>query len=267
VTRNNIANNGRAGVWIAAEHLQRTIQEATENRILANRTHDNRSFGISLDTGANRNEVSDNEVTSNGSANADAGILINCGPRDNVIQRNKLSANQKTGIMVIAGSFANRFLDNDVAGSATGIGVYAANANEFASNRVTGSASYGIRLDNLDPLSGDGAKLPGFPGGSHPVSAQNLLHHNNLSSNRINAFDRSGKAWEPPGAAAMPPQVLEDMRKALSPNLWDNGHNGNHYDDFDEVREGFVDQNSDGIGEAPHKISGGVAIDHFPLSK
>ena len=116
-------------------------------------------------------------------------------------------------------------------------------------------------------MSGGSANLPGFPGGCHPVSAQNVLHHNNLTANRVNAFDRSGIAWVPPGAAAMPPQVLEAMRKALSPNLWDDGHNGNHYDDFDETREGFVDKNSDGIGEAAHAIPGGVAVDHFPLVK
>lgn len=267
VTHNNIASNGRAGVWIQAEHLRSTIQESTENRILANRTHDNRSFGIALHTGANRNEVSDNEVTSNGSTNVDSGILINCGPTGNVVQRNKLSANQKTGIMVIVGSFANRLLDNDMTGSATGIGVYASNGNQFVSNRVSGSASYGIHLDNLDPMSGGGANLPGFPGGTHPVSAQNLLHHNNLTSNRVNAFDRSGKAWEPPGAGALSPEIRESMRKALSPNLWDDGHNGNHYDDFDEAREGFVDKNNDSIGEAPRAIPGGVAVDHFPLVK
>jgi parallel beta-helix repeat protein len=265
VTRNTIANNGRAGVWIQAEHLAQTIQEATENRILANRAHDNHTFGISLHTGANRNEVNDNEVTSNGSSNADAGILINCGPTGNTVQRNKLSANQKHGILVIVGSFANRFLDNDVVGSSTGIGVYAANANEFVSNRVSGSGNFGVHLNNMEPLSGGGAKLPGFPGGTQPVSAQNILHHNNLTTNRVNAFDRSGKTWEPPGAATMSPQILQSMRQALSPNRWDNGAEGNHYDDFDEAREGFVDRNNDGLGENPHPIPGGVAVDHFPL--
>ena len=267
VTRNTFADNGRAGVWIEARHLANSVVEATENRILANKAHGNVSFGIALNTGANRNEVADNEVASNGHVAAEAGILINCGPNGNLVQRNALANNLKHGILLITGSFSNRILANEISGSSTGIGVYASNANEFAENRVSGSTEFGIHLDDDDPMMGSAAKLPGFAGGMSPVSSQNLLHHNDLSANRVNAFDRSGKPWKIPGAAALSAEVLAAMREALGPNKWDDGSEGNHYDDFDEAREGFADRNGDGIGEVTHPIPGGVAVDHFPLAE
>ena len=267
VTNNVVAKNGRAGIWLEGDHEKQSLVEATENRIIGNQAHNNVSFGIALNTGANRNEVSDNVVTANGSAIPEAGILVNCGPNKNLVQRNKLSANQKHGILVIVGSSANRFLFNEVTDSTTGIGVYDGSANEFASNRVSGGAAFGIHLDDLGPLIGNSAKLPGFPSGPYPASSLNVLYDNDLSDNRINAFDRSGKAWEPPGAAALSAEIRANLQKALGPNQWDNGTEGNHYDDFDEAAEGFIDKNADGIGEAAHPIPGGIAVDHFPLAR
>jgi parallel beta-helix repeat protein len=267
ITNNVVAKNGRAGIWLEGYHGKDALIEATENRITGNQVHDNVSFGIALNTGANRNEVSDNVVTANGSAAPEAGILINCGPNKNLVQRNKLSANQKHGILVISGSAANRFLFNEVTGSATGIGVYDGSANEFASNRVSDSAAFGIHLDDLEPLTGNSVKLPGFPSGAYPASSLNVLYDNDLFANRVNAFDRSGKPWEPAGVAALSAEMRANIQKALGPNQWDNGTEGNHYDDFDEPSEGFIDNNGDGIGDVAHPIPGGVAVDHFPLAR
>ena len=266
VTHNILTGNGRAGVWLEAAHQAKTIQEAAENRILDNDARDNRNFGVALNSGAVRNEVSGNTVEDNGGKISDAGILINCGPNGNLVENNTLSGNQKHGILIISGSFANRIQSNSVTSSAIGIGVYDANANEIAENVVTGNADYGIRLDDMSPLMGPAANAPGIAG-AFPVSADNVLHHNDLVANRINAFDRSGKAWTPPGAKTMSPAQLQNMAGVLAPNRWDNGEEGNHYDDFDEEREGFIDRNGDGIGDGPHVIPGGSAVDHFPLAE
>ncbi len=265
LTHNILTGNGRAGLWLAAAHEAKTVQEAAENRILDNDAHDNRNFGIALNTGAVRNEVSGNTVEDNGRKISDAGILINCGPNGNLVESNTLSGNQKHGILIMSGSFANRILSNSVTGSAVGIGIYDANANEIAKNVVTGSADYGIELDDMSPLMGAVANAPGIAG-AFPVSADNLLHHNDLAENRINAFDRSGKPWTPPGTKNMPPTLPQNMAATLAPNRWDDGKEGNHYDDFDEEREGFIDRNADGIGDKAHAIPGGSAVDNFPLA-
>ena len=266
VTHNLLTGNSRAGVWLAAGRQGKTVLEAAENRILDNDVHDNRNYGIALNTGAVRNTVSGNTVDDNGRKISDAGILINCGPNGNLVENNTLSGDQKHGILIISGSFANRILSNAVTGSAIGIGVYDANANEIAENAVTGSADYGIRLDDMSPLMGAAANTPAIAG-AFPVSADNVLHHNDLADNRINAFDRSGKPWTPPGAKNMPPALLKNMAGMLAPNRWDDGKEGNHYDDFDEEPEGFVDRNSDGIGDKAHPIPGGSGVDNFPLAE
>ncbi len=131
---------------------------------------------------------------------------------------------------------------------------------------MTHSTDYGIRLDDMSPIMGKAADNPAVAG-AFPVSAQNVLYHNDLADNRINAFDRSGKPWTPPGAATMPTALVENMAKMLAPNGWDNGKEGNHYDDFDALQEGFVDQNGDGIGDEAHAIPGGNAVDNFPLAQ
>ena len=63
--------------------------------------------------------------------------------------------------------------------------------------------------------------------------------------------------------------MLKTMRAQLEPasNRWDDGTYGNRYDDFDEVAEGFVDRDQDGIGERAHPIPGGTSTDHHPTSE
>jgi parallel beta-helix repeat protein len=263
VSKNELTANNRAGLRVEAEHVGGAVQEAAENVVMENTASGNRNFGIAFNSGAVRNQVTGNTVEKNGRTVADAGILVNCGPNGNLIENNVVTGNQKHGILVMSGSFANRILSNRVSGSATGIGVYDANANEFAGNEVSESADYGIRLDDMAPL------MPGAgdASGMFPVSAQNVLHHNDLTSNRVNAFDRSGKPWTPPGAVAMPAALLESVGQMLAPNRWDDGKEGNHYDDFDEEREGFLDRNGDSIGDAAHAIPGGTAVDNFPLAE
>jgi parallel beta-helix repeat protein len=64
----------------------------------------------------------------------------------------------------------------------------------------------------------------------------NLLYHNNLIENEIdNAYD-------------------------ISANIWDNGKEGNYWDDY--IGE---DNNGDGIGDTPYIISGNTTKDNFPI--
>ena len=43
-------------------------------------------------------------------------------------------------------------------------------------------------------------------------------------------------------------------------NQWDNGHEGNYFDDYTGS-----DANNDGIGDTPYYIPGGSDVDHYPL--
>ena len=66
---------------------------------------------------------------------------------------------------------------------------------------------------------------------------------------------------------AMRAQMLKAYLTNLTPgtNQWDDGTLGNHHDDFDARKEGFVDGDSNGIPEGGKPIPGGPAVDHPPL--
>jgi parallel beta-helix repeat protein len=69
-------------------------------------------------------------------------------------------------------------------------------------------------------------------------SDNNLIFYNNLIENNIdNGYDISG-------------------------NIWDNGAEGNYWDDYTGE-----DNNGDGIGDTPYQVPGNVSQDNYPLMK
>jgi parallel beta-helix repeat protein len=50
-------------------------------------------------------------------------------------------------------------------------------------------------------------------------------------------------------------------------NVWDDGHEGNYWSDFDEPREGAYDQNKDNVIDSPYIHIGENNQDTYPLSK
>lgn len=219
---------------------------------------------------ARRVTIADNKVTENGGAPLPKvmppvalsvsspnvrgfGIAINCDAYDNIVSANEVTRNVNDGILIDT-SYANRIARNAVSGSEIGIQFYGAYGNTVEANKVRDNSGYGIRLER-------GAA-------SSPPSTANLLFGNDLAGNGVNAFDTSGGDRTAPRnlPAADPkekPPLPADLTAA---NRWDNGVIGNHYSDFDSSAQGFTDDNGDGIGERPHPIPGGRAVDHRPLT-
>lgn len=48
-------------------------------------------------------------------------------------------------------------------------------------------------------------------------------------------------------------------------NLWDDGTVGNRYGDFDDLEEGCIDEDGDGLCDSGREIPGGSSRDRFPL--
>lgn len=181
------------------------------------------------------------------------GIGLNCLGYDNTITDNQVQSNDNIGIFVDT-SVNNRIASNEVAENPYGILVLGAWGNKLIENRVSGGSVTGIRLER---------------GAVHnlPVTG-NLIAGNNIQNNALNAWDSSGKDVARPknspwNAGNTPPGFPADLSAADS---WDDGSRGNYYDDFDEATEGFVDANRNGIGDNPHPIPGGAAIDRYPLA-
>jgi nitrous oxidase accessory protein NosD len=201
-----------------------------------------------------------------------SGIMLYCWPEETLIEANMVHDNLAIGIgleiaarNVVRGNLAER--------NRVGVDLAAAEDNEIAANTVAANSEFGIRLG---ASSGLGQRPDG-----------NLVHLNSMTGNGVNAFDDSGRMLSVDEIAEemahMPwpeemrqvyqdPLVLRQMAQAMlaqqqtGANRWDDGRYGNHYDDFDEAAEGFVDRDGDGIGEVGRPVAGGSAVDGFPVT-
>jgi parallel beta-helix repeat protein len=181
------------------------------------------------------------------------GIGLNCDSYENTVADNTASDNDNMGILLDS-SHLNVIARNKVAGNGIGIQVFGSHGNEIEANSVTANTEFGIRLER------------GYV--NNPPAVANLIFHNDLDANGVNAFDTSGKDTNrPPALVSATKDVPVYPDDLTTPNRWDNGAQGNHFADFDEAAEGFTDTNSDGIGETPHPIPGGKAVDRFPLAQ
>lgn len=241
----------------------RTLKNVEKNVVRGNALTGNGFAGLILSQASFENDVMENTATENGGTipaelkpwSRGAGIYLSCGPMRNLIADNDVRSNDNSGITVDPG-MDNIFRHNKVIdNSAYGIAVSASTGNRFEANTVSGHKDYGIVFKRWSVH-----QLP---------TARNLLTGNELSRNGVNAFDESGVAFElPPNI----PFVDEKARRATLAeysvaNHWDDGVRGNHFSDFDEEFEGFSDADGDGIGEAPHPIPGGAAVDRHPLAR
>lgn len=218
--------------------------------------------GLVLAQAAFKNTVRDNVMEGNGGKVSlpdtvwykGSGIYLSCGAMNNLIASNQATGNDAIGINVTA-AVDNTFSRNVVTGNTEiGINISSSTGNRFDANEVSGHKDYGIVArrwaDYIMPNSGQH-----FAG-------------NDMTGNGVNAYDDSGIPFEFPKEMTFVDQAARDRAYAehAPANLWDDGRRGNHYDDFDEPPEGFTDADGDGIGEMPHAIPGGAAVDHHPLA-
>ena len=70
-------------------------------------------------------------------------------------------------------------------------------------------------------------------------SNNNLFYYNNFINNTISAWGEYS-------------------------NNWDNGTHGNYWDTYDELGEGAIDSDTDGIADSPYAIPGDSNQDNYP---
>lgn len=119
----------------------------------------------------------------------------------------------RVGIWLVDSS-ASRLVKNRLEENFAGIYLFSSKGNELVGNTVIASATTGILVRS---------------------STDNLIYHNNLSDNWLNAFDEGA-------------------------NRWDDGREGNYWSDYTGE-----DADGDGIGDTPYEIPGGENRDRYPL--
>ncbi|ADZ72286.1 right-handed parallel beta-helix repeat-containing protein [Polymorphum gilvum] len=206
--------------------------------------------------------------------NIGTGIYLFCLVEDSIVRGNDSHDNFGAGIGLDTVD-RNSVVSNITRTNQIGVYIISSNENVIERNQVTDNTEFGIRIGGENPLT--------------KAAANNLVALNDLTGNKVNAFDSSSRTLTADDMAgvidalpypeavkeqlrrnpAMRTEILKSYLAVLKPasNRWDNGTHGNRHDDFDEEAEGFADRNGDGISEAAKPIQGGSSVDRHPLSE
>ena len=247
VTNNTIDDNYHTGVYVVS---------SSRNNFIYNNTIQNcGQCGISL-TSSCDNIVSENIVINCELEN----IMVGCG-KNHLIINNTLAVGQHPGINLV-GTDYTIITGNDISGFSHGILLNGANNNIVTKNFIHKNYNWGIRLftadlniishnefvDNDEGISLGWSdnntifeNLIMFSGeiGICMFGSNNVIYHNNIWENRINAIGSSEFV-----------------------NIWDNGYptGGNYWSDYDGE-----DNDNDGIGDTPYQIRKSNCEDRYPL--
>lgn len=286
--------------------IKETSVHASSHRIENNIMRGNEVFGISLCWNTHDCTVAGNDVSATGierpvteeatryweqvlsaTTGADVtldmamlgtGIMLICFAHDNAVVTNSSHDNLGYGIALHSTAKANRVEGNRVERNRIGLDLGGALQNAILGNLVAQNRDFGIRVDVLSSPVPTGGPSDG-----------NRLVGNAMLGNGVNAFDSSDTVmtladfdqlidqmpWPEPVREqmavnpALRSMMAQQMLAAHKPgrNAWDDGARGNYFDDFDAPAEGFADADGNGIGERPHPIPGGGAVDRFPLAQ
>lgn len=167
-----------------------------------------------------------------------SGIYVNS--NDNTICYNNIVDNyQLNGIYLEFASYSNVFNNLIENCLYNGIKLAYSNYNNVSGNLISKNKGMGIIFhdsSNNNVLINTISKS--YWGGINIYDNcnNNLLYHNNFIENNIdNGYDICG-------------------------NFWDNGIEGNYWDDYTGL-----DNNGDGIGDTPYNIAGNTTQDNYPL--
>jgi len=210
------------------------------NTISYNNISKNDENGLFLNDHCDHNTVSNNDIYNN----LDSGIRLE-NSSTNKINNSVINSNAKYGIMIVGSS--NEILNSVINSNGEhGIFLFADDNNIIKQNTIKGNEKDGISLSNstLDQVykneisdnSQYGIKLDFF-------TLQNLVYNNYLHDNSDNAIDKSmgNNNWY--------------TTKTNATNIVGGSYiYGNYWDDFDEISEGAIDSNSDGIADSSYTI-------------
>lgn len=185
--------------------------------ISTNQVHGNIHSGIVLENCSWTVISNENIVQSN----TNYGIMVV--GSSNTIQSNTITSNRKDG-MYLSADDNNTISSNTLSfNRLAGIRLYNSTNDYIYTNEINNNTQYGIYLDFF--------------------AISNVIYNNFLHYNGDNAIDKSlnRNRW--------------NITKTLGTNIIGGGNlSGNYWDDYDEISEGALDSNADGIADSPYTI-------------
>ena len=210
------------------------------NTIKNNNISNNIGNGVFLSDHCNYNNVSLNDIYKN----RDSGARIE-NSSYNTIYDNSIINNYNYGVLIVGSG--NTLVYNDINNNDEhGIFLFADDNNSIYYNNVNSNTKDGIRLSNStnDNISSNyiqtnsryGIYLDYF-------TINNLIYNNYLYYNTYNGMDKSlsRNNW--------------NITKTTGSNIAGGGNlSGNYWTDYDEISEGAVDSDGDGIADSSHTV-------------
>ncbi len=196
-----------------------------QNTIYNNLVSENSATGIRIE-----NSSSNNITTNNINNNTEYGLLIS--GSTNTIWENTIADNSLHGMFIFADDHTHIQSNTISSNTYDGIRSHNSTANTITKNTITANTQYGVYLDYF--------------------TRNNIIYNNYLSTNTINARDKSlnHNTWN---------YACTGTNIIGGPSI-----NGNYWNTYDETSEGAIDTNNDGIADSPYTIYNAVT-DNGPL--
>jgi len=233
IYHNDLKNNNQSGIFLNGSCQNNIIRKnnASYNgnhgiylndysdyqTIVFNTIFYNNNSGIVLENSSWNFNINNNIV----SGNTNYGMMI-VGSTNN-INNNVISKSKKDGIYFSADDNNTVYNNTICSNTLAGIRMYNSTHNDVRNNRIFENHQYGVYLDFF--------------------TIGNIIYNNYFHDNLKNALDKSigRNTWNVP--------ITDGTNIIQGPNI-----GGNYWDDFDEISEGAVDADWNGIADVPYTI-------------
>jgi parallel beta-helix repeat protein len=254
ISYNNITNNGN-GIY---------LYSSDNNKIYNNMIRNNNASGIFLNSTCQNNILKNN----NASNNNINGIYLNDHSNYQTIAYNQVYNNKDSGI-VLKNCSMNLYINGNTIIGNTNYGMMLiGSSNNVTSNTISRNRRDGLycSADDNNTISRNTISYNSVAGIELYNSTDNFVYHNQIYNNSYGAYLDFFTIGNTVYNNYFHDNTDNAVDKSLNRNTWNitktvgtniiGGSNlsGNYWDDYDEISEGAIDNNGDGIADSLYTI-------------